>query len=157
VKLKQAESAAEVEQARGLFMEYAAWLEVDLCFQNFDAELKSLPGGYAPPDGRLLLAYDEEDDGRLMGCVALRRLGEDGCEMKRLYLRAGTRGRGVGRQLAVRIIEEARAIGYKRMRLDTLPRRMAQAVALYRSLGFKEIEAYYGNPIEGTLYMELLL
>ena len=155
MKLKQAESVEEIEQARGLFMEYAAWLEVDLCFQNFDAELKSLPGGYAPPEGRLLLAY--EDDGLLMGCVALRRLGEDACEMKRLYLRSTTRGRGLGRQLAVKIIEEARAIGYKRMRLDTLPRRMPQAVALYSSLGFKEIEAYYGNPIEGTLYMELML
>lgn len=156
MKLKQAESAEEVEHARELFMEYAAWLEVDLCFQNFEAELKSLPGGYAPPEGRLLLAYDD-DDGRLMGCVALRRLGADACEMKRLYLRSTTRGRGLGRQLAVRIIEEARAIGYKRMRLDTLPRRMPRAVALYRALGFKEIEAYYGSPIEGTMYMELML
>jgi ribosomal protein S18 acetylase RimI-like enzyme len=155
VKLKQAESAAEVEQARELFMEYAAWLEVDLCFQGFDEELKSLPGGYAPPEGRLLLAYD--DDGRLIGCVALRRLGEDGCEMKRLYLRPETRGLGLGKWLADAIIEEARAIGYKRMRLDTLPHRMPQAIALYHSLGFKEIEAYYGNPIEGTLYMELML
>ncbi len=154
MKLKQAESIAEIEQARGLFMEYAAWLDVDLCFQGFEGELRELPGDYAPPDGRLWLAFEEDE---LMGCIALRRIGAEMCEMKRLYLRAVARGRGLGKQLAVAIIEEAREIGYKRMRLDTLPRRMPQAVALYRSLGFTEIEAYYSNPIEGVLYMELML
>ena len=154
MKLKQAESAAEIEQARELFMEYAAWLGVDLCFQGFDEELRELPGSYAPPSGRLLLAL--EDDG-LMGCVALRPISAEVCEMKRLYLRPSARGRGLGKQLAAAIIEEARGIGYKQMRLDTLPRRMPPAIALYRSLGFTEIEAYYSNPIEDVLYMELTL
>lgn len=154
MKLKQAESVAEIEQARELFMEYAAWLDVDLCFQGFDEELRGLPGYYAPPDGRLLLAFEGDE---LMGCVAVRRIGAEACEMKRLYLRTAARGRGLGKQLAVAIIEEARAIGYEHMRLDTLPRRMPQAIALYRSLGFTEIEAYYSNPIEGVFYMELAL
>lgn len=154
MKLKQAGTAEEIEQARELFTEYGVWLAVDLCFQGFDEELRSLPGKYAPPDGRLLLAYDDE---QLMGCVALRRIDADSCEMKRLYLRPGARGSGLGKQLAVAIIEEARKIGYARMRLDTLPHRMPPAIALYRSLGFREIEAYYDNPIEGALYMELVL
>ncbi len=154
MKLKQAESEVEIKQARELFEEYAAWLEVDLCFQNFDKELRELPGEYVKPSGRLLLASDE---GQLMGCVALRRIDDEVCEMKRLYLRKDFRGRGAGRELVLAIIEEARKIGYKRMRLDTLPRRMAQAETVYRSLGFKEIEPYYHNPIGDTLYMELIL
>jgi ribosomal protein S18 acetylase RimI-like enzyme len=154
LNLRQAESEAEIEQARELFREYAAWLEVDLCFQNFDRELKGLPGDYAPPSGRLLLASEDQE---LVGCVALRRLSDDVCEMKRLYLRPRFRGRGLGRELAVAIIDAARSIGYKRMRLDTLARQMTQAVAMYRSLGFVEIEAYYDNPTDGTLYMELSL
>lgn len=154
MNLRQAESDAEIEQARGLFQEYAAWLEVDLCFQNFDRELRGLPGDYAPPSGRLLLASEDQE---LVGCVALRRLGEDICEMKRLYLRPQFRGRGLGRELAIAIIDAARSIGYKRMRLDTLARQMTQAVAMYRSLGFVEIEPYYENPTEGTLYLELAL
>jgi ribosomal protein S18 acetylase RimI-like enzyme len=154
MKLRQAESEAETGQARELFEEYAAWLKVDLCFQNFEKELRRLPGDYAPPDGRLLLASEGE---RVVGCVALRRIGADTCEMKRLYLRAEARGHGAGRELAVAIIEEARRIGYARMRLDMLPRMMERAVAMYRALGFREIEAYYSNPIEGTLYMELVL
>ncbi|MBC7909600.1 MAG: GNAT family N-acetyltransferase [Pyrinomonadaceae bacterium] len=154
MKLKQAESEVEIKQARELFEEYAAWLDVDLCFQNFEKELRELPGEYAKPSGRLLLAID---GGQLMGCVALRRIDDDICEMKRLYLRKDFRGRGAGRELAVAIIEEARQIGYQRMRLDTLPRRMAQAETVYRSLGFKEIEPYYHNPIGDTLYMELVL
>ncbi len=154
MKLRQAETDAEIEQARELFQEYAAWLEVDLCFQNFDRELKGLPGDYAPPSGRLLLASEDQE---LVGCVALRRLSDDVCEMKRLYLRPQFRGRGLGRELAIGIIDAARGIGYKRMRLDTLARQMTQAVAMYRSLGFVEIEPYYENPTEGTLYLELAL
>ncbi len=154
MKLKQAESEAEIVQARELFEEYSAWLGVDFCFRNFESEIAELPGAYAPPDGRLLLATDE---GQLIGCVALRRIGPETCEMKRLYLRPNARGRGLGRELAAAIIEEARGTGYARMRLDTLPRRMEQAGKAYRSLGFREIEAYYDNPVEGVLYLELVL
>jgi GNAT superfamily N-acetyltransferase len=150
----QASSSEEIEQARELFEEYAAWLQIDLCFQSFDKELAGLPGQYAPPDGRLLLAI--EDD-QLVGCVALRKIGEGTCEMKRLFLRSQFRGQGSGRKLAETIIAEARQIGYERMRLDTLPGRMDQAIKLYRALGFQEIPAYYHNPVEGATFMELLL
>jgi ribosomal protein S18 acetylase RimI-like enzyme len=151
---KQVESVEDIRQARELFEEYSVWLGVDLCFQNFEKELRDLPGEYAPPDGRLFLAIEEE---QLAGCIAIRRIGPDTCEMKRLFVRPDFRGQGLGRELAITIIEEARAIGFKRMRLDTLPRMMAQALKVYRSLGFKEIEPYYSNPIVGTLYMELAL
>jgi ribosomal protein S18 acetylase RimI-like enzyme len=154
LKLKEAETPAEIEEARGLFREYAAWLSIDLCFQNFEKELRELPGAYARPPGRLILALD---DGEVAGCIALRDLGERVCEMKRLFVRTQFQGRGIGRILTERIIEEARAIGYRRMRLDTLPSRMSKAVAVYRSLGFEEIEPYYPNPTAGTLYMELKL
>jgi len=152
VKLIQVTSAHQIDQARELFKEYAAWLEVDLCFQNFDKELAGLPGDYAPPDGRLLLAT--EDD-RIAGCVALRKIGESVCEMKRLFLRREFRGKGLGRKLVEAIIAEARQIGYQRMRLDTLPPKMNDAIALYRSLDFKEIEPYYSNPVPGAKFMEL--
>ena len=155
VKLFRAESATQLAQARKLFMEYAEALPgIDLCFQNFDRELMELPGAYAPPDGRLLLAVDDES--RIAGCVALRRLDAETCEMKRLYVRPEFRGRRVGVELARAILVEAREIGYRRMRLDTLPI-MTDAIRLYRTLGFKEIEPYYHNPVEGALYMELEL
>jgi putative acetyltransferase len=153
-KLVQVETAEQVEQARELFREYQAWLGVDLCFQNFEKELAELPGKYAPPDGRLLLASSGE---RLAGCVCLRRLDAETCEMKRLFVRPGFRGQKIGKALTDTIIEEARRAGYRRIRLDTLPDKMERAVAVYRSLGFKEIEPYYHNPFEGTLYMELTL
>src|SRR6266567_1486 len=140
----QASSPDDIKHARELFEEYAAWLQIDLCFQGFDKELASLPGQYAPPDGRLLLAI--EDD-QVAGCVALRKIGEGTCEMKRLFVRSQFRGKGLGRRLAETIIAEARQIGYERMRLDTLPRSMDQAIKLYRSLGFSEIPAYYHNPV----------
>ena len=150
-EIHQAESAEDIEAARALFVEYAESLDYSLCFQGFDDELARLPGVYTPPEGRLLLATV---DGGLAGCVALRDLGAGRCEMKRLYLRPGFRGKSLGRTLAEAIIAEARAIGYQRLCLDTLPT-MKSARALYDDLGFAPIEAYYRNPIEGTVYMEL--
>lgn len=152
----QAESPAQIAQARELFLEYAQSLGFSLCFQSFDKELAELPGDYAPPAGRLLLA---EYEGQLVGCVALHKLGDDYefCEMKRLYLRPQFRGKGLGRALADRIIAEARQIGYQRMRLDTVGPVMKDAVAMYRRIGFQEIAPYRANPMPGTLYMELNL
>jgi len=150
----QAESRAQIAQARDLFLEYAKSLGFSLCFQNFDQELANLPGDYSPPDGRLLLA---EFDGQIAGCVALHKLEDDTCEMKRLYLRPDFRGKGLGRALAHRIIWEARQIGYQRMRLDTVEPVMKDAVAMYRRIGFREITPYCNNPIAGALYMELVL
>ena len=150
----QAETSAHISQARGLFLEYAQSLGFSLCFQNFDNELATLPGDYAPPEGRLLLA---EYDGQLAGCVALHKLEPGICEMKRLYVRPHFRGKKLGRALADRITSEARALGYRRMRLDTVEPVMKDAVVMYRKLGFKEIPAYRANPNAGTLYMELEL
>jgi ribosomal protein S18 acetylase RimI-like enzyme len=150
--LRQAESPAQIAQARELFLEYADSLGFSLCFQSFDQELAALPGDYAPPDGRLLIA---EYRGQLAGCVALHKLEAEICEMKRLYLRPQLRGRGVGRTLAEAVIAEARAIGYRKMRLDTVEPVMPNAVAMYRRLGFVEIDPYRANPIAGALYMEL--
>ena len=154
MKLVQAETSEQIEQARGLFKEYAAWLELDLCFQSFEKELAELPGAYAPPDGRLLLAFQDDE---LAGCVALRKLSDGVCEMKRLFLRPEFQGRGLGRQLIDSILNEARAIGSQKMRLDTLPEQMGNAIRLYRAFGFAEIEPYYDNPVPGALFMELLL
>lgn len=137
--------------ARQLFREYADFLGFDLGFQDFDRELAGLPGEYAPPAGRLLLTREGDS---VLGCVALRRMDKDLCEMKRLYVREAHRGRGIGRVLAEAVIREARAIGYRRMRLDTVPG-LQKAVALYRSLGFEEIRPYRHNPIAGAIFMEL--
>jgi len=150
----QAETPAQITQARELFLEYAKSLGFSLCFQDFDKELASLPGEYAPRSGRLLLA---EYEGQLAGCVALHKLAADICEMKRLYLRQQFRGKGLGRALADRIMAEARTIGYRRMRLDTVEPVMKDAVAMYRRLGFREIAPYCNNPIVGALYLEILL
>jgi putative acetyltransferase len=149
----QAQSGPELDEVRALFEEYAASLGFDLGFQGFAGELAGLPGDYAPPRGRLLLALD---GGRPAGCVALRDLGDGICEMKRLYARPAFRGSGLGRALAERAIAEARGIGYARMRLDTVPS-MERARALYRGLGFREIPSYRHNPIPGTAFLELLL
>ena len=141
----------QIGQVRDLFIEYATSLGVSLCFQGFDREVADLPGAYGAPLGRLLLV---QHNGQAAGCVALRPRETAICEMKRLYVRPTYRGAGLGRQLAEALIAEARKIGYARMRLDTLPS-MASAAALYRSLGFAEIPAYYDNPVHGAQFMEL--
>ena len=150
----QAESAAHIAAIRELFLEYANSLGFSLCFQSFDQELAALPGDYAPPDGRLLLATSS---GQPAGCVALHKLAPEICEMKRLYVRPQFRGKGLGRELAQKIIAEAGDVGYKRLRLDTVDPVMKTAVAVYRQLGFCEIPPYRPNPIAGALYMELQL
>lgn len=150
----QAKSLPQIAQARELFLEYAQSLGFSLCFQNFDQELAELPGDYAPPAGRLLLA---EFNAQLAGCVALHKLDSAICEMKRLYLRPQFRGQGLGRLLAEKIIAEARLIGYERMRLDTVEPVMKDAVAMYRRFGFKDIAPYCPNPNPGVLYLELQL
>jgi ribosomal protein S18 acetylase RimI-like enzyme len=132
-----------------LWREYAAGLGVDLCFQDFEAELAGLPGRYAPPRGRLLLAWA---DGEAVGCVALRPIDAEACEMKRLYVRPAARGGRLGRRLADRILEEARAAGYRRILLDTLPE-MGAAIAMYASLGFGPVGPYVHNPVPGALFL----
>jgi putative acetyltransferase len=150
IRCDQASTAEEIEQARNLFREYEQSLDTDLCFQGFEGELAELPGAYAPPRGRLLLAREGEI---LAGCGALRPLSEETCEMKRLYVRDEFRGHGVGKLLAETLIAEARSIGYEAMRLDTLPS-MTAAIPLYRALGFREIPPYTVNPVPGALFME---
>jgi GNAT superfamily N-acetyltransferase len=149
-----AESKSEIAEAVRLFREYEAWLGLDLCFQGFEAELAVLPGKYASPDGRLYLAYFGSEPA---GCIALRPLETGVSEMKRLYVRDRFRGQKIGINLVNELIAVARGIGYTKLRLDTYPAKMAPAVSLYRSLGFIEIPAYYVNPYDGVLFMELTL
>ncbi len=153
VHIVHAQTAEHHECIRKLFLRYAESLDFDLGFQQFDDELDALPGDYAPPDGCLILA---EDDGKWAGCVALRCLEDDICEMKRLYVLPDFQGRGIGRILAQAVIDEARTKGYAKMRLDTVES-MHAARALYVSLGFYAIEPYRYNPIDGASYMELEL
>jgi GNAT superfamily N-acetyltransferase len=153
--IRAARGDRDIAEIRQLLREYEAWLGTDLCFQNFEAELSGLPGGYAPPSGRLLIAEAPGDsESRSAGCVALRRFDESICEMKRLFVRADFRGTGLGRRLALAIIDEARAAGYCSIRLDTLPQQR-EAHRLYASMGFRDIEPYRPNPIAGSLFLEL--
>ena len=153
LRILQAETGKDLKFVRTIFKEYAASLDFDLDFQGFREELNSLPGQYASPGGRLLIAmYGDKP----AGCIALRKLSHGVCEMKRLYIKPQFRGLGIGRALTEAIIEEAKRIQYSRMRLDTVPS-MEEARALYVSLGFKEIKPYRYNPIEGSQFMELSL
>lgn len=148
VAIEPARLPADVPRVQGLLREYAAGLEVELCFQDFDTELATLPGKYAEPAGRLLLAWK---DGEALGCVALRPIDPGTCEIKRLYVRPEARGERLGRRLAERIRDEARAIGYHRICLDTLPS-MRSAIGLYAAMGFAPIEPYVFNPLPGALF-----
>lgn len=152
--IRQAETDSDMDEARAIFREYEKWLGLDLCFQGFEQELAELPGKYAQPEGRLLMAWS---DGELAGIVAMRNLGGGICEMKRLYVRDRFRGQKLGETLISRIIAEAKMAGYAAMRLDTYPPKMKNAVDLYRAHGFVEIERYYDNPNSETLFMELKL
>lgn len=149
--LAQATSPADLSAARELFEEYAAWLGVDLCFQGFAEELAALPGNYAPPRGRLLLARRGD---AVAGCVALRPLDDGPGEVKRLFVRPAFRGTGLGNRLAAEIVAAARQIGYPRLMLDTLDW-MRAARAVYAAQGFREVSAYYDNPLPGVVYMQL--
>ncbi len=152
--LTLATSPAQIETVRSLFTEYQQWLNFSLCFQGFDKELAELPGKYAAPNGRLYLA---EHGGAIAGCIALRPMDDEGvCEMKRLFVRGEFRGKKIGKVLVDTILADAKAIGYHTMRLDTL-QRMETARALYAKLGFTIIPAYYNNPMEEVVYMELKL
>lgn len=151
IEIIEAADTERIAQARALFREYEAWFGMNLCFQNFDEEVANLPGKYAAPDGGLFLAFADKD---LAGCIALRKLEEGICEMKRLFVRDEFRGRKIGVLLIERVIAEARKIGYRKMRLDTFPAKMGKAVNLYESYGFYTIEPYYHNPYGETLFME---
>jgi putative acetyltransferase len=154
ITISQTESPSEIAKVRELFVEYAESLGFSLCFQNFDRELAGLPGDYTPSQGRLLLALCGSEPA---GCVALHSLEPGIGEIKRLYVRPQFRGSGIGKMLTNTVISEAKSIGYKKVRLDTVEPKMKNAVGLYRALGFREIEPYRPNPIEGAMYMELEL
>lgn len=151
VKLIFVETKEYLSIIRELFLEYAKSLGFSLCFQDFDKELAALPGEYAPRAGRLILEFDESLP---CGCVALHKLEDGICEMKRLYIKPEIRRKGLGKLLVNAVIDEAMKIGYKKMRLDTVPK-MKEAIDIYRKIGFKEITPYRKNPIEGALYMEI--
>ena len=153
VEIRPAAVPADLPTVRTLFREYADGLGIDLCFQDFEAELATLPGRYAPPAGRLLLAWRGEEP---LGCVALRAVDAETAEMKRLYVRPAARGLSLGRRLAERACEEARAAGYRRICLDTLPS-MTAAVSLYRALGFSPTAPYVYNPIPDALFLARVL
>ena len=153
-RIFEAVNELDISDARKLFTEYAMSLKFDLCFQGFEDEISTLPGKYSSPGGFILLA---EHEGKIAGCIALRKLENNICEMKRLYVRPEFRGLGIGKMLCDELISRAKDIGYTKMRLDTIKEQMKDAIRLYVSYGFYEIESYYHNPQEGVVYMELNL
>jgi putative acetyltransferase len=153
LRIVEARTPEQVGAVRALLLEYQASIGVDLGFQGFAQELAALPGDYVPPAGELFLAMAGDE---VLGCIALRRLGEDRCEMKRLYVRPAGRGRGVGRALATAAIDRARALGYAQMLLDTLPSQGA-AQAMYEALGFVDVAPYRANPVAGSRFLALAL
>lgn len=154
IEIVEATSKTDIDHCRRLIRAYADWLNVDLCFQDFEAELAGMPGAYVPPSGRLLLAKSGDE---IAGCVALRPLGDKVCEMKRLWVEPGFGGRGIGRALAEAIVQAGRDIGYEAMRLDTMPKRLKAAGHIYEMLGFRKIPDYYHNPLDGVVMYELAL
>ena len=151
--IKQAQTELEIEAVRWLFTEYQRFLNADLCFQSFEEELNSLPGKYVHPNGDLLIGLIDK---KIVGCVAVRKLDDNTCEMKRLYVTSETKGTGLGKKLAEQIIRIAKNLGYKTIRLDTLER-LTEAMRLYEKLGFKKTDAYYKNPLPGVIYWKLNL
>lgn len=146
-------SLVELEEVREIFIEYAAFLQVDLCFQDFENELQTLHQVYLPPLGCIILA---KEDNQVMGCIALKPIGEGVCEMKRLYVRPAARGKGLGNQLVEELIDFAQKVGYKTMKLDTIAS-LKEAIKLYRSKGFVETNAYVYNPLSDVYYFQLTL
>lgn len=152
-EIVEAQTAEQIATIRELFREYADSLGVDLCFQDFEQELATLPGKYAPPEGRLYLALE---DGKAAGCAGLRKIGRETGELKRVFVRPAFRGKGIGRRLVLAVVEAGRKNAYRRLRLDTLPS-MKRALELYRAMGFKPIEAYHQNPVPNAEFLELTL
>ena len=154
IDIVEATAPGDIDHCRRLFRAYTDWLNVDLAFQGLEAELAGLPGFYAPPRGRLLLAKAGDE---AAGCVGLRPLEDEICEMKRLWVEPGFNGHGLGRRLAEAIVDAGRDLGYKAMRLDTMPTRLKAAGHIYDSMGFKQIPDYYHNPLPGVAMYELAL
>ena len=151
IEIRPADLAHDLPRVRQLFREYAQSLQVDLCFQDFEAELASLPGKYSPPHGRLLLAWNAD---QAIGCIALRPIDGSTCEMKRLYVQPQARGHQLGKRLVERICQEASGAGYRHICLDTLPT-MTSAIQIYQAMGFKTIGPYVFNPVQGALFLGL--
>lgn len=152
--IEQALTMSDLDEIRFLFREYESWLGLDLCFQDFEREIRELPGQYSSPGGLLMLAKFNNEPA---GCAAFRQLSKTICEMKRLYVKPAYQGKGLGRSLAAAVIEGARTAGYTAMRLDTYAPKMPNALRLYRSFGFNTIDKYYENPYSDIVYMELKL